>query len=50
MSDQHTIQMIADNMTATSNKNRNLITRLDRLEEELKEMKKRLERVENACN
>ena len=42
MNDKHTIQMIADNNTATSNANRSLTERITNLEKELKDIKERL--------
>ena len=47
MSDQHTIQMIADNKTTTSNKNRLLVERIASLEEELKLLNYRLDKIES---
>jgi len=47
MGDQHTIQMIADNMTATSNENRNLIKRITSLEKELEYINDRLDKIES---
>jgi len=47
MSDQYTIQMIADNKTATSNQARSLIERIEKLEAALEYINDRLDKIES---